>query len=183
MVAAPNPRTWVDKEIPPYSTWNRDLYATWQFLLNPPMVKSRQTTAQLILNSVWTSLNFQVDEIDTHGAHSSLWPSRFIAQVPGYYVGYAGASFAYFGGGQREVGVAMNLGSCLDREQNMYPSPAGTYATKGVSFGPWYFNGTTDFIEVKVYQTFGTSGILTDVGTGDTDYERPPEFYMRWWSS
>lgn len=176
---APNPRTWSDLEIPPYSTWNQDLYATWQFLLNPPMVKARQTTLQAVGNITWSALNFQVNEIDNYGFHSLSSPSLFVPTVPGYYVGYAGASFASTNAGLRTVAVAMNGGNAANHAQNLFPTTGTNMVLKGgTCFGPWYFSGY-DYIQVMVYQNSGVT-INTDVGAGSIDYEECPEFYMRW---
>ena len=185
MVAAPAPRTWVDKEIPPVATWNVDLSAHWTFLLNPPMVKVRQTTLQAIANNTWTALTFQTEDVDTHGFHStSTNPSRLKPTVPGWYTGYGGVSFASNASTttRRLMRFAKNGTTFYDRSDSLAPSPAANLVVKGVAFGPLYFNGTTDYLEVQAYQDSGGS-INTDVGAGSTDYEEQPEFYMRWVSS
>lgn len=184
MVAAPVPRTWADLEIPPFSTWNLDLYATWDFLLNPPMVKVRQTTAQSIPTATWTGITFQVEDIDNYGFHSAAYPKRLTPTVPGYYVGYCGASFAASTVGQRVVALCQNseTANTYRQEFNIYPTTGVNMVMKGVAFGPLYMNGTTDYLALAVYQNSGAA-VYTQVGSGAGDYEEQAEFYMRWWSN
>lgn len=185
MTAAPAPRTWANGEKPDYQTWNQELYDTWVFLLNPPMVKARQTTAQSIPTSSWTALNFQTEDVDTHGFHSAtVNPSRFTPTVPGFYVGYAGVSWVYNAttNSRRMFRIQKNGTTAWDRADTLAPNLANAnLVVKGVAFGPLYCNGTTDYVEVYAYQDSGAA-INTDVGSGTTDYEEQPEFYMRWYS-
>jgi hypothetical protein len=192
MVAPFAPRTWVNREIPPVDTWNEDLYATWQFLLNPPMCKARQTTLQsVVTGSTWVVLAFQVEDVDNYGFHStSVNPSRFTPTVAGWYKGYFGYSFkplntAADTTGRRMGAIRMNgnTGTYYGRADTLAPNiQNANVVAKGNQWGPLYFNGTTDYVEVIVMQNSGST-LTTDVGAGATDYEEQPEFYMRWWSA
>lgn len=183
MTAVPSVRTWTDGEIPPVDTMNAALYDTWKFLLNPPMVKARQITAQNFTSGGWYAVTFTSEEVDTHGFHSTTTNNaRFTPTVPGYYVGYFGISFAYNGSGRRVVGIRKNGSDIRWRTDIKAPlNAANSQVIKGVAFGPIYMNGTTDYLEAMAYQNSGST-LATDV-PADTDYEKAPEFYMRWWSA
>lgn len=185
MVAVPSVRTWVDKEIPPVDTLNAALYDTWKWLLNPPMVKIRQAaTPQSLANGAWTAITYGVEDIDTHGFHSTTTnPSRVTPTVPGWYVGSYGCSFAAGTTGRRIVGLRKNGGVSGGNPQwrtDQKAPTTGNFVCKGIAFGPVWMNGTTDYLEVVAYQTQGVS-LNTDAGDSSTDYESQPEFYMRWY--
>ena len=182
MASAPVPKTWVDKEIPPVDDMNAAFYDVWNFLLNPPMVKARQTTVQTLTTGVSTAITFQTEDVDTHGFHSSTTnPSRFKPTIAGYYIGYGGVSFIINLTGRREVRIRKNGGDYISKLDTNTPT-TGNLVEKGVAFGPEFFNGTTDYVEVYAVQTSG-GNLNTEIGSGTTDYEEQSEFYMRWFSS
>lgn len=182
MASPPGPKSWFDKQIPPVDDMNEAFYDVWKFLLNPPMVKARQTTVQTLTTGVSTAIIFQTEDIDTNGFHSSTTnPTRFTPNISGYYVGYAGVSFTVSSVGRREVRVRKNGGDYISKLDTNTPVTVGNIIQKGVAFGPEFFNGTTDYVEVYGVQTSG-GNLNTEVGSGTSDYEEQSEFYMRWFS-
>lgn len=188
-VAPPSPRTWADKEKPNYFILNTELYDTWDFLLNPPMLRMRQVTAQNLPNGTWTAITWDKEDIDTHGFHSTaVNPTRITPTVPGWYRGYYGVSFkpqstSADTTGIRSGGLIFNGAGLADIEWRSYLNPSNVVGhscvIKGNVFGPVYFNGVNDYVEVWAYQNSGGTK-TTDVGAGTTDYEEQPEFGIRW---
>jgi hypothetical protein len=180
---SPSPRTWVDGEIPPVDTWNNDIWWPAYFMLQPPMLKVRQTTSQLISSGSWQALAFQIEDVDTDGAHSSASNTRITCRRTGWYSGYYGTSWklrgdAYDNDGRRLVELRQN-GSTVIRRNDSRPPDTGNLCVKSLPFGPIYMTADTDYLEVLVYQD-STQNIYTEVGSGDTDTEESPEFYWRW---
>lgn len=62
----------------------------WEALLDliggPPRARLRQTSAQLVANSTFTTITFDVEDYDNYDGHSiTLNTGRYTAQIAGYY--------------------------------------------------------------------------------------------------
>lgn len=73
-----------------------------RFYGNPPTALLRQTSPQSIPNSVWTSINFDVEDVDSDvdlaGGHStSVNTSRYTARYPGWYLVSGGITWSTAG--------------------------------------------------------------------------------------
>lgn len=175
------PKTWVDGEIPDYAELQTELYDVMGFVLNPPAVKLRQTTNQSLTNGAWSYLSFDAAELDTHGAWNSAGNKTIITpQVPGFYLGWCGVAFSTSGSftaGQRDIEARINNVDSLVMHKNIPPSAfsGSTYVKPaGLSFlAP--FNGTTDYLQIRVYQASGTT--MTTVADR-TDYQ--PQLFLKW---
>lgn len=63
--------------------------------LNPALATVRQTVAQTFTSSTWAAVNFDAEDFDTHGGHSTtVNNSRYTCQVAGYYQLSGGVSWA-----------------------------------------------------------------------------------------
>lgn len=184
MATVPSPRTWVDNEIPPYSTWNTELYDTLNFLLNPPMVKLYASVAQAQASGSWVIITWDFEEVDTDNMHSStVNPTRIIPKTAGWYKGWVTGSWVNLNTsadttGRRLVGVGKNTttpGTVFIRRDSRPGLASGQNTIlKGLKFST-YFNGTTDYINVHTFQDSGSS-VNTDVSLP----EYRPELFMRW---
>lgn len=177
----PTPKTWVDNEIPSYADLEAELYDPVQFILNPPAVKLRQTTNQTLNNGQWSYLSWDGAELDTHGAFNSAGnKTQVTPQVPGWYLGWCGVAFntsGSFMAGQRDIEARINDTDSMIMHKNIPPSAfSGSTSVKpaGLSFLA-AFNGTTDYLQIRVYQASG--GTMTTIANR-TDYQ--PQLYLKW---
>lgn len=178
MVSVPNPRTWVDLEIPPYSQLNAEVFDTLAFLLQPPMCKVRQTTGQSLPTGTFTALTFQTEDIDPFNWHSpTVNPTRITPTFPGWYRGWYGVGFNTGTGGQyRTAYVAKSGGGTVTRARRD-SKPNVTAINRSLRGIPFYLpmNGTTDYFEVLAYQDSGSA--MTLMATAQLN----SEFFCRWW--
>lgn len=177
MVSVPVPRTWVDGEIPPWDVIKSSIYDTVSFLLNPPMVRLHQTSAQSIPNATYTVVTWNVEDIDPYGFHSpTVNPTRITPTVPGWYRGWMSCGFLdqVSTGDLRTVILSKN-GARARARRDLKPS---THSQNRAPHGVPFFidcNGTTDYLEMTVYQDSGAARAL------GTTVTIQPEFFMRWW--
>lgn len=123
---------------------------------NPAVAQVRQTTAQTIANNTWTSLIFQVDDIDTHNGHLtgvSDNQRRYTAQVAGMYLLSGCVAWAASSAGQRWSRWARNgteiNGSLASAEANGSGQQMAVARTMVVSLG------VGDYIELQAWQSSG----------------------------
>lgn len=172
----PNPRTWVDKEIPPYSTVNAEVYSTVSFLLQPPMCKVRQITGQSLPNAVFTALTFTYEDVDPYNWHSSTTNiSRITPTYPGWYRGWFSVGFTATTGGNYRVGYVQKSGTLGRSRRDSKPTVFGQ--NKRLGGIPFFLpmNGTTDYFEVMAYQDTGSAMTLAVTPNLNS------EFFCRWW--
>lgn len=175
----PNPRTWVDKEIQPYSTINSEVYSTVAFLLQPPMCKLRQTTTQSIPNTTFTAINWQTEDTDPFNWHNPTNPTRITPTYPGTYRGWHSVGFSGSTVGTYRLSYVQRTSTgpvtTTRARRDQKVSPNGyTIRTAGVPFYI-YMNGTTDYLEVITYQDSGAA-MSTPVGNNTQS-----EFFLRFW--
>lgn len=77
--------------------------------LSPVLAQLRQTSAQTINDGVWSALNFQAEDVDTHNGHdNSTNTSRYTCQVAGTYALDGAAAYTNFTSGSRWTRWAKN---------------------------------------------------------------------------
>ncbi len=180
----PTPRTWVDGEIPPYSTIQADVYNTISWLMQPPMIKLRHTfTAggySEIPHAVWTAIKFNQEDVDTFNWHNSTTlPTRITPTFPGWYRGWFSIYFLGTTGGNFRAGyLAKNGGTYGRSRRDARPAVTAGNATY-LRAVPFYvpMNGTTDYVEVMAIQDSGAALVIANAAS--TQYP-DTEFFMRW---
>lgn len=180
----PSVRTFVDAPDPnsilTYADWNATLYDTVSLILNPPMVQLQHTTTISVPNNTWTALPFQTEIIDTEGMHSTTTNNtRVTPKTPGWYIGYFGMSWSGTTAGKRQVVPRKNgnLSNTVTYGRNdVQPTNSGAVFRGFRFFMP--FNGTTDYVEVAVWQNTGVG-----LSTISINVEDSPELTMRWWKT
>jgi hypothetical protein len=66
--------------------WNVGPKATGDYFLKPPLFRGRATVSRSVINGAWTPMYLDVADVDTDSGWSvSPNPSRYTAQVPGWY--------------------------------------------------------------------------------------------------
>ncbi len=180
MVAVPVPRTWYDKEIPPYSTVNDEIYDVVRWMLEPPMCKVRQTVAQSIPNATWTAVKFETEDVDSYNWHNPTTSTRVTPNIPGWYRGWYSVSFAGSNVGNFRTAYVTKSGTVGRARRDQRPttassSPVGSFL-RGI---PFYMpmNGTTDYLEVMCFQDSGGS---LNISLASTPQFANAELFLRW---
>lgn len=172
----PVPRTWVMEEIPPYDTLTKEVYDTVMWLLQPPTCKVFQTTGQSIPNATFTAVQFQAEALDPYNWHSSTTNNtRITPTFPGWYRGWLGWQTTGATGGNFRICDARQNGSFEKSRRDQKPNIAAqATAERGIPFF-FSFNGTTDYVEMMVYQDSGSSMTLPVTALTQA------EMFLRWW--
>jgi hypothetical protein len=138
------------------------------FSLNVPLAILYQATTQSIPSGGGgTALTMDSEIADTYGGHStSTNTSRYVGQVPGYYLVIGTAALAPNATGNRLVEIEKN-GSIITSGISVGLAPGSANGTTIQSSVVVYLNGTTDYVEAYAYQTSG-SALATSSNTGMT---------------
>lgn len=108
-------------------------------------------------SGVWTKVTFDTEEYDTNNNFAS---SRFTPNVAGYYVFNAGVTFT---SGVLQVASLYKNG--VEYKRGNY---AANNTNTEIVFGQVYLNGLTDYVEIYVNQSSGSTQTL--YGTSATTY-------------
>jgi hypothetical protein len=162
----PVPRTWVPNEfvtdvIMNGSTGIRDAL---NFLLSPPTVQVRRTTAQSIPNTTATAISFDAEDSDNDGMHSAGSPTRLTCVTPGTYLVSGLIPYVANATGGREVRIVKNgVGVAVNGGRTLGPTPSGTIDS--VILAPVIEVPLLvgDFLELTAVQTSG--GALNTTAT------------------
>lgn len=157
MATVPSFRTWATSEVVTAAELNSNIRDAGQFwVTNRPRARLRQTSAQSLSNGVWTGVNFDTEDLDNDGGHStSSNTSRYVAVTAGWYlVGGIGA-ITFNGSGQRGTRLAVN-GTVQPgtQTQNNTGSAGGTDMAVGTQL---IFLNAADYVELQVMQNSGGS--------------------------
>jgi hypothetical protein len=73
-------------------------------LASPPLFVGYQNTSQPLASGAWTKIVIDTNVVDTYNGHSVITnPSRYTAQVAGWYQITGGCAFGINASGQRAV--------------------------------------------------------------------------------
>lgn len=174
-MAIPVPYSWVDEEIPDFRDMQSRLSDMMTWLMNPPFLRLRKITSQSIPNTTHTAVSWDLVEVETVNMWDASAPTRIKPSVPGWYIGTCGYSFTGSATGYREMNLAKNgTQGTLRVNADGYTSGGLTNVSRGNIFLE-QFNGTTDYIEMQLWQNTGASlTVLVDT------IERQPDFSLRW---
>lgn len=135
-------------------------------LSNHPLFIGTRSTTQSIPNNTATAMLLDQEAIDSDSGHSLVSnTSRYTPQTPGYHEIKGFGNFAAAANGRRQVEVRFNGATSLDVDSR--PTNGAGAATHGNASWKAYFNGTTDYVEVIVFQDSG-GAINIAAGSGMT---------------
>lgn len=105
----PTPRTWSVGDIASSSLLNSNLRDSINFGIAQPVCRCYMSTTQSVSNGAWNGLSMDTNLFDTYSGHStSVNNSEYVAQITGYYLVIARASFANNTTGLRGAGITTN---------------------------------------------------------------------------
>jgi len=125
-----------------------------------PAFSAYASSGQSISNTTFTKLQFQTEEFDTNSCYDNSTNYRFTPTVAGYYQvnGAVGFNFS-----------SNNIGLHIYKNGSRYRDMVVICNSNGVSpsiSSLVYLNGSTDYIEMYVYQSSG--GSATTINTNTT---------------
>lgn len=177
MATPPDVYTWVNGEDLLASDMQTRVEEVLRFAYNPPMVRLRRTAAGTIPNNASTPVQWDTVEIEVTNMWDASDPSKITPSVPGWYVGSCGWSFQGNTTGARMMTVHKNgnTGDAVIRAMNTaYANAAWNQVARGNVFLE-YFNGTTDYIQMYLFQNSGSTLSLQVSAQGDQ-----PDMTLRW---
>jgi hypothetical protein len=132
------------------------------FSLAVPVASLYQITAQSIPSATATAVNMDGENSDTYGGHSVVTnTSRYVGQVPGYYLTIATVLYGSNTTGVRIAYVYRN-GALID---GSFGASAGSTYSSATAIAVPYLNGSTDYVEAWTYQTSG-GALSTNTSAG-----------------
>lgn len=170
MATVPNPRTWTVGELLTAAKLNTDLRDGLNFLLAPPRAQLYRTTSQSTTTGVFAALQWDAENIDTDGGHStSTNNSRYTAQTSGWYEVTASVLWAADStAGFRLTNVDVN-NSGFPQIYDM-STPMSDNSCVLNPCGKVFLN-VGDYVEVKVYQTSGGNRLIAGGASGGSHIE------------
>lgn len=154
MLAVPSPRTFKVQEVEVASFLNsvRDALT---FLLNRPIASLYQSTGTSSFSG-WVTLSFDSATVDSYGGHSATSnPSRYTAQVSGWYlcsgeICFSSSQTTGFRSAVFQVNGTRYLGSA----QDLPASPDSTNIAPATT--PIFLNAG-DYVEMAAYSSVATT--------------------------
>lgn len=168
----PTVADWFDEQIPNYAYLNKYLSTVQEFVMNPPLLRIRQQTAQTLASGSLVPINWDLLEVETDDFWASTTPSIIKPSIPGWYFGSVKGSWTGNAAGYRQVEVTKNGATKTTKFQgaainSLSMSYQGSFIES--------FNGTTDNIVVGFFQNSGVS-LTTDINT----MSGSPSVTLRW---
>lgn len=132
------------------------LLAQVNFLNFVPECSATQGATQSIPNNSLTPVTLDTEVFDPYSMHSpTVTPSRIIPTVPGRYMLSALAQFAANSTGARGALLRINGTTTVPGTSVSVLNAGAAFTGYAVPEQPFFFNGTTDYVELLVSQTSG----------------------------
>lgn len=168
-LALPTPASEVPGNLITSTLWNANVYNGLTFAFNPPVFQGYQTATQSITTGGGsTAIAIDTSVLDTYAGHSNTTNnSRYTAQQSGYYLVIGSVGLGGNATGNRICQVNKN-GTNVPLGIVVGLAPAAGNGTQLQCVALVQLNGTTDYVEVGVNQTSGSSLTTSGTGTGMT---------------
>jgi hypothetical protein len=162
------PRTWATNDKATAALLNSNVRDSTTFRLTPPLFKLSTTATTSVASSTFVAIPWASADADTYGGWaSSPNPTRYTAQVAGWYYVACSAQYAPGTTGTRRVGSFWVNGAVV-RQQEWQPVPTFSAAVPAVGFVQL---NKGDYLEFKAWQN---SGAALNVGAS-------PSFIVGMW--
>ena len=164
MATVPTFTTFVAGAVLTAAQLNANVRDAGNFFLSTPVCELRQTAAQSIPNSSVTAINFDTEDIDTDGMHStSTNTSRATAVTAGRYQVSGGVGFAGNATVRRQASIAGN-GTSLNAVSGLFP-PGSASLLRMVDQAKTTYLAVGDYLQTLGFQESG--GALNTVVDAD----------------
>jgi len=177
MTALPTTHTFSAGEVVTDTTMNNSITAVLNFLMAPPILRCRQTSAQSIPNNTITAVVFDTEDVDSSGMHSTVTnTSRATAVYPGWYWTGGNVTFAANATGVRTTSWGVN-GTTQNGSGTDFPVGSAATTNQLGASGSLFFLNVADYLELRCFQTSGGALLLDVTSTGQ------PTLALHWVSS
>lgn len=148
------------------SSFEALMLAQMNLLLNPPEAVLYQATAQSMTNGNWTTLTYDGSLSDSYNGHSnSTNPSRYTAQIAGFYMICGVVCTTANANGSRGVRLAKN--GAVQTGSATFGVTNTTGDQYAISTPAWLLQMSVgDYVEVQGFQSSGAP-LNTNVGSAD----------------
>lgn len=120
-----------------------------------PLCVLRQSVAQSLANNAFTSITFDVEDVDYDNGHStSSNTSRYTAQTAGWYLASGAVSFTGNATGGRLVQLAVN-GSAVNGTEVGFGTVPNSGHLELVTAAKLVYLNVNDYLELQAWQTSG----------------------------
>jgi hypothetical protein len=134
-----------------------------------PMARVRQTASQSLPYGTAVPINFDTDDLDRFGFHSTTTENyKIIPTAAGIYAatGWCGIIDGGSNNGFHTAHIVKNGSSSLEAYGAMQIAPINGVPTRlSASVCGIYCNGETDYLSFYVMNAVGTGGLATEIGT------------------
>lgn len=155
-LAAPTPAQAVPGQFITGALWNANVYNGLTFLAAPPIAVLRQSVAQSLPNAAWTAINFDAEDVDSYGGHSTVTnTSRYTCQTAGWYTACGAVAYVPNSTGFRTVRLQIN-GAAINSAITYVPNN-GTAEPVAITPTRDIFLNAGDYVEAAGYQNSGGS--------------------------
>ena len=162
MTALPTTHTFSAGEVVTDTTMNNNITAVLNFLMAPPILRVRQTSAQSLTTGTLTAITLDTEDVDSSGMHSTVSnTSRATAVYPGWYWVNANVTFAANATGMRTSSWAVN-GSTQNGSGTDFPVGSSATTNQLGGSSTLFFLNVGDYVEFRALQASG-GALLTDV--------------------
>lgn len=164
MATVPVTRTSVAGEVVTAAHFNNNIRDVLAYLLAPPSLELRQTSAQTLTTGVAAALTYTTEDVDSSGMHSNVSnTSRATSVYPGWYRGSGGMYYANNATGVRACQWRVN-GTDISGSASGTVAFGGGNDTNVVFRTKLFFLNVNDFLEQVAFQNSG--GNLNTVASG-----------------
>jgi hypothetical protein len=155
MATVPVPRTWISGELV-VSSFMNGLRDALNFLLSPPCwVLKQNTVGQSVAAGTDTPVAWDTEDIDSDNVHSTVTnTSRVTPQTPGWYQIDTICGVGFISSTKK---LSFRLNGTTPEFGATQQNPPGTGAWIGSIATKLFCNGTTDYIEVLIFNLSGTA--------------------------
>jgi hypothetical protein len=133
---------------------------------NMPAFSAYASSVTSSTNATWTLLGYQTENFDTASCYNntgstvgSIPAYSFLPNVAGYYQVSASHNMAGAPGTNNTIGIWKNNGTWMASGSTVPAASATGYWTVS---GLIYLNGTSDYVNIQIYQNGGTQNTGTN---------------------
>jgi len=117
-----------------------------------PAFSAWQSVSTTANNSTWTKIACNIKEFDTNSCYDNSTNYRFTPTVAGYYQVNSSVEFNAISGSEVTIAIYKN-GSAFKQGLDIVATTMYQLSINALV----YLNGSTDYIEIYVYQSSGSS--------------------------
>lgn len=157
MSTVPPLTNWSVGELPTSAMLNARIRDAINFLKSPPFCVLRKTSTQATSNTTWTAISWDIEDIDSDGAHSNVTNNtRYTSQTDGWYLVVAQLHWTANATGHREIRIRKNANNSDFYGWNAMYANDGAEAAD-IQTSAYIFLAVGDYIEVMGWQSSGGS--------------------------